>query len=147
MHRVCTLTACAIALFAASAASAQTFDLSWYTIDGGGAMFSTGGSFELSGTIGQPDAGVMTGGNFELSGGFWAGASTSGCSGFITCDANCDGSVDNGDIDAFVTALLSQAVYQTNYPSCNFMCNNDTNHDGSVNNADIDNFVTCLLGG
>ena len=34
-------------------------------------MRSTGGSFELSGTIGQPDAGVAAGGAFELSGGFW----------------------------------------------------------------------------
>ena len=35
-------------------------------------MFSTGGGFELSATIGQADAGtVMTGGGFQLSGGFW----------------------------------------------------------------------------
>ncbi len=34
---------------------------------------NNGGDFELSGTIGQPDAGVMTGGDFELSGGFWHG--------------------------------------------------------------------------
>ena len=44
-----------------------------HTIDGGGGV-ATGGSFELDGTIGQPDAGsVMTGGNFSLLGGFWAG--------------------------------------------------------------------------
>jgi len=49
------------------------FALDWYTIDGGGEMFSAGGGFELSGTIGQPDAGaVMTGSDFELIGGFWA---------------------------------------------------------------------------
>ena len=48
------------------------FDIDWYTIDGGGEMFSTGNSFELSGTIGQPDAGLtLTGGTFELTGGFW----------------------------------------------------------------------------
>ena len=57
-----------------SAVVADDFDLDWYTIDGGGDMFSTGGEFELSGTIGQPDATtvVMTGGDFELTGGFWA---------------------------------------------------------------------------
>ena len=56
------------------------YDLSWYTIDGGGVMFSTdaGGEYELSGTIGQPDAGgPMTGGEFELTGGFWV--LTAGC--------------------------------------------------------------------
>ena len=47
------------------------FDLTWNTIDGGGVMRSTGGAFELSGTIGQPDAGRMAGGSFELNGGFW----------------------------------------------------------------------------
>ena len=36
------------------------FDLSWFTIDGGGGI-STGGDFSLSGTIGQPDAGVLSG--------------------------------------------------------------------------------------
>lgn len=35
-------------------------------------MRSTGGEFELSGTIGQPDAGKMSGGDFTLTGGFWA---------------------------------------------------------------------------
>jgi hypothetical protein len=50
---------------------AQEYDLSWYTIDGGGVVRSTGGDFELSGTIGQPDAGIMAGGEFELTGGFW----------------------------------------------------------------------------
>ncbi len=61
----------------ASVAAAQPFDLSWYTIDGGGATFSTGGGFELGGTIGQPDAGTMTGGNFLLTGGFWPAATGS----------------------------------------------------------------------
>jgi hypothetical protein len=48
-------------------------DLSWYTIDGGGDMWTLGGDFELSGTAGQPDASTaaLTGGEFELTGGFW----------------------------------------------------------------------------
>jgi uncharacterized repeat protein (TIGR01451 family) len=53
--------------------SAQTYDLSWFTVDGGGATFSTGGSYSLGGTIGQPDASnAITGGTFSLVGGFWA---------------------------------------------------------------------------
>ena len=67
----------AIALLAA-AAPAQDFDLSWHTIDGGGVMFSTGGAFELSGTIAQPDAGTVSGGAFELAGGFWPGGGEGG---------------------------------------------------------------------
>ncbi|UCC31662.1 MAG: hypothetical protein JSU86_05160, partial [Phycisphaerales bacterium] len=52
-------------------AVADDFEISRSTIDGGGTMRSTGGDFELSGTIGQPDAGTLSGGDFELSGGFW----------------------------------------------------------------------------
>lgn len=49
---------------------AQNYDVSWWTIDGGGGT-STGGSYALSGTIGQPEAGVMNGGSYTLAGGFW----------------------------------------------------------------------------
>jgi len=48
------------------------YELSWYTIDGGGGM-SSGGPYTLTGTIGQPDAAWSKGGNFELLGGFWPG--------------------------------------------------------------------------
>jgi hypothetical protein len=45
----------------------------WHSIDGGGGI-STGGSYALSGTVGQYDAGTnqMTGGSFTLAGGFWS---------------------------------------------------------------------------
>ena len=47
------------------------YDLTWSTIGGGGATFSTGGSYSLGGSIGQPDAGVLSGGSYTLNGGFW----------------------------------------------------------------------------
>lgn len=56
-------------------AHAQTggaYDLHWNTIDGGGGTNATGGVYELSATIGQPDAGSLNGGAFVLSGGFWS---------------------------------------------------------------------------
>ena len=60
------------ALFSRSA-SAQTYSINWYTIDGGGGT-STGGVYSVSGTIGQPDASTqtMTGGNYSVTGGFWS---------------------------------------------------------------------------
>lgn len=61
--------------FTASAQSGGGYDLTWNTIDGGGATFSTGGSYSLGGTIGQPDAGSMSGGTYQLAGGFWGGSS------------------------------------------------------------------------
>jgi hypothetical protein len=56
------------------AQSGGGYNLTWNTIDGGGATFSTGGSYSLGGTIGQPDAGLMSGGSYTLAGGFWGGA-------------------------------------------------------------------------
>jgi hypothetical protein len=54
-------------------ASATTPRLQWWTVDGGGATFSTGGGYSLGGTAGQPDAGLLTGGEYRLGGGFWGG--------------------------------------------------------------------------
>ncbi len=51
---------------------AQQYSIDWYKVSGGGGT-STGGTYQVSGTIGQPDAGVaMTGGSYSLTGGFWA---------------------------------------------------------------------------
>ena len=53
-------------------ARAQSYSIDWYKIAGGGGT-STGGTYQVSGTIGQPDAsGAMTGGNYSLTGGFWS---------------------------------------------------------------------------
>ena len=52
-------------------AAPQAFDLSWWTVDGGGGT-SEGETYALEGTIGQADAGYeMTGGAYTLAGGFW----------------------------------------------------------------------------
>jgi hypothetical protein len=68
------LSVLALLLFV-SLAFAQNYDLSWWTVDGGGGTFSQGGNYTLGGTIGQPDAGLMSGGNYTLGGGFWGGGS------------------------------------------------------------------------
>jgi len=72
-------------------------EVSRFTIDGGGAMRSTSGVLELSGTIGQPDAGVLSGGACKLTGGFWFETPTGDC--------NSDGIVGLLDHEAFVDCL------------------------------------------
>ena len=53
-------------------ARAQSYSIDWYKIAGGGGT-STGGTYAVTGTIGQAEAsGAMTGGNYSLTGGFWA---------------------------------------------------------------------------
>ena len=61
-----------LALSLGYAQSGGDYDLSWYTIDGGGGV-SSGGGYTVRGTVGQPDAGTMVGGDYVLEGGFWAG--------------------------------------------------------------------------
>src|SRR5262245_47702549 len=63
----------AAAVVSSAGVLASTYDMAWYTIDGGGGT-SIGGAFDFSGTIGQPDAQqptTMSGGSFELAGGYW----------------------------------------------------------------------------
>src|SRR5574337_71774 len=58
---------------AAGAQSGGPYVLTWSTIDGGGATFSTGGNYSVGGTAGQPDAGTVRAGGYTLAGGFWGG--------------------------------------------------------------------------
>ena len=67
------LTAFFLLASVARAQSGGGYDLTWSTVDGGGATWSEGGGYSLGGTIGQPDAGVLSGGGYTLAGGFWGG--------------------------------------------------------------------------
>jgi hypothetical protein len=128
---------------AAAPAMAQPFAINWYTIDGGGGT-STGGTFSLSGTIGQADAGgPMTGGTFSLTGGFWVGGSTG-----ATCndiDVNNDGSsFDPQDIDAFLS-VFSEGPCIPDTQVCDDI---DFNNDGSLfDPCDIDSFLVVFSEG
>jgi hypothetical protein len=56
-------------------AIATGYDLSWWTVDGGGDTHVSGGAYALGGTIGQLDAGgEVAGSPYSLLGGFWAQA-------------------------------------------------------------------------
>jgi hypothetical protein len=116
-------------------AAADDYTLDWWTVDGGGVMWSTGGGFELGGTIGQPDASmvVMTGGAFELTGGFWA---VPPC--WCMSDVNNDGWRDGLDVQEFVDCLLAGGV--------NCACA-DLYTDGVLDVNDIGTFVSDLLAG
>jgi hypothetical protein len=61
-----------LCLLVSSLGFAQQYSIDWYKVAGGGGA-STGGTYQVNGTIGQPDAGVpMAGGNYSLTGGFWS---------------------------------------------------------------------------
>lgn len=72
IRRVLVIILAAYFLLTASALaqSGGDYDLSWFTIDGGGRTIADG-NYRLKGSIGQPDAGpLMSGGNYTLVGGF-----------------------------------------------------------------------------
>jgi hypothetical protein len=70
---VFTLVLVLIIFVSGIALAAGSYDLSWWTVDGGGGT-SSGNGYTLNGTLGQPDAGTVTsGGGYALAGGFWHG--------------------------------------------------------------------------
>jgi hypothetical protein len=66
------LAGCLLMIASASVQAAGPYEITWSTIDGGGGR-SSGGSYVLTGTIGQADAAYSAGGRYELLGGFWPG--------------------------------------------------------------------------
>jgi hypothetical protein len=97
MHRTLKRSLLVLAALGLPAAASAQLEIPWFTIDGGGEMFTMGaGGLEISATIGQPDAGVMSGGSFTIIGGFWGGAPP--------CPADLDGDFDT-DLDD-LTILL-----------------------------------------
>ncbi len=115
---------------ATTAAAMAAIDSRWSTIDGGGGQDSAGGSFVLSATIGQPDAGpAMTGGSFELSGGFWGGAAP-GCA----SDINNDGVVDLDDLSQLLVhfGMAAGATFE----------DGDIDGDGDVDLIDLSTMLT-----
>ncbi|MGE0480932.1 MAG: immunoglobulin domain-containing protein [Phycisphaerae bacterium] len=59
-------------------------------------------------------------------------------------DANCDGVVNNFDVDAFVLAeVLGRDAWEAEY-TCDYGCANDIDGNGLVNSFDIDGFVECV---
>lgn len=137
------LVLCAVCL-AASAAADLT--MNWWTCDSGGGLWSAAGGLELSGTIGQPDAGgVLSGGGLTLAGGFWPGVGAGVAPPVCRGDLDCNGQVDFQDINPFVLYLSNHSVWLATYP-CS-AANGDINGDGTYGASsfgDINAFVTLL---
>ena len=124
-HRFVTqaIAVSALAIGLTASASAQTFELDWFSIDGGGGS-SSGGDFSLTGTIGQPDSETMSGGEFTLVGGFWAVAAVPpGCVG----DLDGDGDTDLADL----------GILLADFGCTGGGCAGDLDGDGDTDLADL----------
>ncbi|MCB9005066.1 MAG: hypothetical protein H6664_11890 [Ardenticatenaceae bacterium] len=74
-YLIALTTAVFLILITTTILMAQTnerYELSWATLSNGGGI-STGGNYELIGSIGQPAADLMRGDVYELNGGFLQG--------------------------------------------------------------------------
>ena len=98
-----------------------SFDVDHSVVAGGGGV-SSGGSFTLTGTIGQVAASPMGAGSFDISVGFWP-AQRHYCE---RADANCDGGVDGVDLGLLIS----------NWGQCSG-CPSDINNDGEVDGVDL----------
>ena len=90
-------TGALMAALAAVANAGDEYRIDWYTIDGGGRTFSTGGIYAIGGTIGQHDAaqGLFGGGGtVRVDGGFWT-VPPAYCYG----DADGDNDIDFADLE------------------------------------------------
>ena len=127
------LFALAAALGATAPAWAQPFAITWSSIDGGGATTPlAGGTFALTGTAGQPDAGALSAGAFACIGGFWA--VTAGGS---ACYAICDGS----SLSPFLI-VIEFTCFLNRYASNDPYANCDASTNVPVLNV---NDFTCFL--
>ena len=112
-----------LALALPSAARAQSggpYDLTWSNVSAGGSV--SGGSYTLTASVGQPDAGMLSGGSYTLAGGFLGGAPCS-----LPQDLNGDGQVTVLDIQA------DAAAWRTANPVFPY----DQDQDGDVDVRDV----------
>jgi hypothetical protein len=68
---LCLIAFLLFSIQAVHAARTASYSLDWWTVDSGGGT-SQGGSYTLSGTVGQAEPGSLYGAGYSLVGGFWA---------------------------------------------------------------------------
>lgn len=70
-----------------AAASAATYEIDWYSVNGGGTVNATSTNYRMGASIGQSVAGAASSASYNMGIGFWYGA---GSSGGCACDCHAD---------------------------------------------------------
>ena len=121
---------------------AGNYEIDWFTV-GGGAGTSTGGSYTLSATIGQPAARnhpqPMTGGSYTLTSGFWVIPECPA----IRADYDGDCDVDQADFRVFEGCASGPAVPHNGSEPCRKA---DFDQDKDVDQSDFGIFQRCYSG-
>lgn len=90
---------CVLLLTVATAGGAG-LEMHRYTVDGGGAVRLQNGAYEISGSIGQSDAGTLSAGAFQITGGYWFELAQGDC--------NEDSGVNLFDYEAFAACQTGE---------------------------------------
>lgn len=120
------------------------YDLTWSTLDGGGGT-STGGDYELTGTIGQPEAtapAALSGAGIQLTSGFWVELGLT-CAAFAPADFDHDCDVDAQDLAIFLLCTSAPTVAHSGTAECLAV---DLDTDGDVDQVDYAVFQRCYTG-
>jgi hypothetical protein len=134
--------AAVLTVLASSTKGQSGYGIDWWTADGGGAgpsQASSGGTYALSGAVGQPDARSqrMTGGGFGLTGGFWVIPECLAMP--ADYDGDCD--VDQADYAAFEACASGPGVARAG--NCG---DRDFDVDADVDQLDFSAFQRCYSG-
>ena len=144
--RFAVVSALAFSTLPAGAQSGGPYDLTWSTIDGGGATFSGGGAYAAGGTVGQHDAGRLSGPPYVLAGGFWgrgvAGASPTPTPIPSACIGDCGGG-GHVTVDELLT-MVSIALGNASVLDCP---GGDANGDNHITVDEILRAVNTALNG
>ena len=142
-HMVCKIFA-VMAVVVVGTVVAQDFEIPHSTVDGGGAGpsdASTGGSYTLSGTVGQSDARnhpePMTGVDYRITGGFWVIPECPA----IPADYDADCDVDQADYQIFEVCASGSEI-----PFAGDCSDRDFDLDGDVDQSDFGAFQRCFSG-
>ena len=126
--RTCTITAAVVLASATSGANAQSLEITWYSIDGGGGVV-TGGGLSLVGAIGQHDAGPpLSGGAYTVTGGFITPLPPR-----CPADWTGDGGVNSADFFAFLSDFFNGDA--------------DVDSDGATTSQDFFQYLTHFFAG
>jgi hypothetical protein len=94
-----------------AAASAATYEIDWYSINGGGTVNATSTNYRMGASIGQSVAGAASSPSYQMGIGCWYGAGAARCACNCHNDPICDAVISNAqDVVATINVAFRGAA-------------------------------------
>jgi hypothetical protein len=128
---------------AETATSPAAYQMTWYSINGGGAINASSTNYQMGLSVGQSVAGAASGTNYDMGIGFWYGAAAGGgCPIVVSGDVNLSSTVTSSDI-----IVVVNFVFKGGSAPLPCTANGDVNCSGTVTSADIITLVNFVFKG